>query len=84
MYIELNISEYTLGENTDKENERYIEAVQIAIEEEYPDAEVDIKLTSSCDSNVYYADCFSSYEIEQHIREIANDVWDKSELWYVE
>jgi hypothetical protein len=77
MKIEIKIGLDTLGDfNTDADNARFAEAVEKAINDEYPNAEIDVELAEH--SNDWVSDDPAGHILER-VREIQNHVWDQAD-----
>lgn len=74
MKIELEIDICSLGENTKEENQRFVKTVAQRINEQYPCAEISIKLGS------YWTTCRVDIDRDgsmvEKVLEIANEVWE--------
>lgn len=76
MNINLTIGSDTLGDsNSSAENNRYINAVQRAIEEIYPDADVSVTLAEH--GYIHVTDDETG-DVAANCQETANIVWDSA------
>ena len=80
MKIKLAISTATLGKfNTDRDNQRYADAVLAELQSEYPGYDVSVDLVKDVYSNSCWVSDDSEGEIRENVNMIANRVWDKSD-----
>ena len=79
MDIQIKISTTGLGDNTPKENERYADAVFLAVETAYPNANVDVRLTDEYQSECLVdGDGDGSGEVSLDIDCICEEIWDQA------
>lgn len=77
LIIDVKISTNTLGdENSPADNHRYASAVLGALQDEYPGADVVVKLISNTDSNQYLVGDDPTGEIAENVSSIVNDIWN--------
>lgn len=74
MKIQLVIGTDTSGDvNTSADNERFAEAVEVAISEEYPGATVSVTIGKNSSFHATGFDDIS--EINDRVHEIQNEIW---------
>lgn len=80
MEIKLAISTATLGElNTDRDNQRYADAVLAELQSEYPGYDVSVDLVEDVYSSLCWVSDDSDGKIRENVNMIANRVWDKAD-----
>lgn len=80
MKIELTISTYNLGDcNTDFDNQRYADAVLAELKSEYPEADISVELVKNVTAGSCWVSDDPTGEIEENVKLIANQVWDKAD-----
>ena len=77
MDIQIKISTTNLGDNTADENKRYADAVLVAVETDYPDANVVVMLTNEHEGECL-VDGDKSGEESRDIDYICNEIWDEA------
>jgi hypothetical protein len=77
MYLNLIIGTDTLGDSDDESARIYAEALQSTLKDEYPDAEVVVKLGGHDLIDTDLPDDADGNTVES-IRRIANDVWENN------
>lgn len=81
MKIKLRIDRGALGGyNSDDDNDRFADAVYAAVAAEYHDADIDVRLSSQCESGCWASDDDIGIdeidEIEERVNEIAGEIWN--------
>lgn len=80
MNITLEIATYNLGSNTSEDNEAYRLAIDTQLQRDYPEALVDVSLTSTSFKDVVHVGgAGHSNSIEESMLRMAQQVWNSGQ-----
>ena len=81
--IEVEIAGDSLGYNSDNQNEDFVDAVQSALEDDYPDADIDVYigltssvLASTSDGHEFLGDDYPHITESEKIDDTVQRIWD--------
>lgn len=84
--IEITETVQTMGETNEADAEKFCKYLEEQLADEYPDAEISVKLNNRISSTIIYVDevetdddCPTNMNAESEIREFINSVWEKME-----
>ena len=92
MITKIDITEtiHTMGETNETDAEKFCEYLAEQLADEYPDAEISVKLNNRISSTVIYVEtdvdddgCPTNMNAEDEIQEFINRKWDRME-WEAE